>query len=143
MTNIKLPYEIKNNIGNHALREYPKECCGFLIGYIKDNLMICVTIKKVNNIASNPYNFFEIDPQEIINTQKQYRNNKLSILGHYHSHPNSLLNSRPSKKDIDSIYDFNLCWVIVGINDNEVNYSAYIPKFTIRNTYNFKKINII
>ena len=54
-----------------------------------------------------------------------------------------LLNSLPSQKDIDSIYDSNLCWLILGINSAQVEYSAYVPKFIEENTYNFKRINII
>ena len=133
MTNIKLSQKIKNNIYRHARKLYPKECCGFLIGYI----IIC------KNIADDPYNYFEIDPIDIIYTYKKYRNTNLSIIGHYHSHPKDLLNSLPSQKDIDSIYDSNLCWVILGINSAQVEYSAYVPKFIKENTYNFKRINII
>jgi hypothetical protein len=54
-----------------------------------------------------------------------------------------MLNSKPSKKDIDSIHDSNLCWVIVGINNDSIEYSAYIPKLTKENNYDLKKINII
>jgi len=143
MINIKLSKKIKNNIHHHAIKEYPKECCGFLIGHFQGDSLICENIKISKNIADDPYNFFEIDPKDIISMQKKYRNTKLSILGHYHSHPKNLLNSVPSQKDIDSIYDSNLCWVILGINDNEIEYSAYIPKFTKQNTYDLKKINII
>ena len=143
MINIKLSTKIKKNIHHHAIKEYPKECCGFLIGHFQGDSLICENIKISKNIADDPYNFFEIDPKDIIRMQKKYRNTKLSILGHYHSHPKNLLNSDPSQKDIDSIYDSNLCWVIVGINDKEIEYSAYIPKLTEQNTYDLKKINII
>lgn len=143
MVSIKLSNQIKKNIYNHALKEYPKECCGFLIGYANNNLLICVDIKTTNNIAKNPQKFFEINPQDIINIQKKYRNTKLLVIGHYHSHPNMILNSKPSKKDIDSIHDSNLCWVIVGINNDGIEYSAYIPELTKENTYDLKKINII
>ena len=67
MVSIKLSNQIKKNIYNHALKEYPKECCGFLIGYANNNLLICVDIKTTNNIAKNPQKFFEINPQDIIN----------------------------------------------------------------------------
>ena len=143
MINIQISKIIKNNIKDHALSEFPRECCGFMIGYNENNTLICLDIKKSNNIANNPKISFEIEPKDIINTQKQYRNTKLKILGHYHSHPNSLLNSRPSQKDIDSIYDSNLCWVIVGINDKKIEYSAYLPKLLKNNNYNLEKINII
>lgn len=143
MTNIKLSKKIKNNICRHARKLYPKECCGLLIGYLKNNTLVCEDIKICENIADDPYNYFEIEPKDIIYTYKKYRNTKLSIIGHYHSHPKDLLNSLPSQKDIDSIYDSNLCWVILGINSTQVEYSAYIPKFIEENTYNFKRINII
>tara|TARA_Y100000590_G_scaffold64672_2_gene69692 strand:+ start:393 stop:824 length:432 start_codon:yes stop_codon:yes gene_type:complete len=143
MTNIKLSQKIKNNIYRHARKLYPKECCGFLIGYIINNTLICEEIKICKNIADDPYNYFEIDPKDIIYIYKKYRNTKLSIIGHYHSHPKDLLNSLPSQKDIDSIYDSNLCWLILGINNAQVEYSAYVPKFIKENTYNFKRINII
>jgi proteasome lid subunit RPN8/RPN11 len=143
MTNIKLSDALKNTIYNDAFKQFPRECCGFVIGYIQNSTLVCVDVKKANNIASNPYNYFEIEPQEIINLQKTYRNNKLSVLGHYHSHPNSLLGSRPSKKDVDSIYDNNLCWIIIGINKEEIECSAYIPILNTKNGYEFKKINII
>ena len=124
MTNIKLSQKIKNNIYRHARKLYPKECCGFLIGYLINNTLVCEDIKICKNIADDP-------------------NTKLSIIGHYHSHPKDLLNSLPSQKDIDSIYDSNLCWLILGINSEQVEYSAYVPKFIKENTYNFKRINII
>lgn len=143
MTNIKLSKKVKNNICRHARKLYPKECCGLLIGYLKNNTLVCEDIKICENIADDSYNYFEIDPKDIIYIHKKYRNTKLSIIGHYHSHPKDLLNSLPSQKDIDSIYDINLCWVILGINSTQVEYSAYIPKFIEENTYNFIRINII
>ena len=143
MINIHLSKKILNSIKYHALSEYPKECCGFIIGYIENNTLKCQDIKKSKNIANNPINSFEIDPKDIINIQKKYRNTKLSLLGHYHSHPNTILNSKPSKKDIDSIYDSNLCWVIVGINDKNIEYSAYMPQKLKKNTYDLKRVEII
>ena len=100
MTNIKLSQKIKNNIYRHARKLYPKECCGFLIGYLTNNTLVCEDIKICKNIADDPYNYFEIEPKDIIYTYKKYRNTKLSIIGHYHSHPKDLLNSLPSQKEI-------------------------------------------
>ena len=142
MINIKIPNVIQTNIFNDAIREYPKECCGFLIGYAKANSLICEDSLSTINISANPYKFFEIDPQEIINIQKLYRKKKLKVIGHYHSHPDSPLGAKPSKKDIKSVYDINLCWVIVGINANITEFSAYIPKINKQNNYILKEITI-
>ena len=142
MNNIKIPNIIKNNIFNNAIKEHPKECCGLLIGYIEDNKFICKDSISTKNIAANPYLFFEIDPQEIINIQKLYRRKKMSIIGHYHSHPDSPLGSQPSQRDIRSIYDANMCWVIVGINDKVIDFSAYIPILKTKNNHDLIKISI-
>jgi [CysO sulfur-carrier protein]-S-L-cysteine hydrolase len=141
VNNIKIPNIIKEKIFNNAKKYYPKECCGLLIGYIEDNKLICKDSISTKNIAANPYLFFEIDPQEIINIQKLYRKNKMSIIGHYHSHPDSLLGTKPSQKDIRSIYDANMCWIIVGINDKLIDFSAYMP-ILIKNNYGLKNITI-
>ena len=142
MNNIRIPNLIKSNIFNNAIKEHPKECCGLLIGHIEGNIFMCIDSISTKNIAANPYLFFEIDPQEIINTQKIYRKKQLSIIGHYHSHPDSPLGSQPSQRDIRSIYDANLCWVIVGINDKVIDFSAYIPILKTKNNYDLTKISI-
>jgi len=140
--NIVLPNIIKKKIYNDVKKEYPKECCGLLIGKINNDILICKESVNTKNIAKNPYHFFEIDNQEIINIQKLYRKDKLSIIGHYHSHPNSELKSRPSKKDIECIFDMNLCWLIIGINGKAIELSAYFPIKSTENSYNLKEINI-
>ena len=141
MNNIKIPNIIKNEIINNARKNYPKECCGLLIGYMEDNKLICKVSISTKNIAANPYLFFEIDPQEIINIQKLYRKNKMSIIGHYHSHPDSPLGTKPSQRDIRSIHDANMCWIIVGIRDKVIDFSAYMP-ILIKKNYDLKKITI-
>ena len=73
--NIILPNNIKNNIYNYVRKEYPKECCGILIGKKINDVLICKKSINTKNIASNPYKFFEIDNQKIIKIQKQYRKN--------------------------------------------------------------------
>ena len=142
MNSIKIPTVIKKNIFNNAIKEYPKECCGLLIGYIEANKLICIDSIGTKNIAVNPYLFFEIAPQEIINIQKLYRRKQLSIIGHYHSHPDSPLGAKPSPRDIISIYDSNLCWVIVSINDKVKEFSAYMPILKNDNSYDLTKITI-
>ena len=57
MINIQISKIIKNNIKDHALSEYPRECCGFMIGYNKNNTLICLDIKKSNNIANKCFAF--------------------------------------------------------------------------------------
>jgi len=65
----------------------------------------------------------------------------MSIIGHYHSHPDSPLGTQPSQIDISSILDANMCWIIVSINDKVIDFSAYMP-ILIKKNYDLKKITI-
>lgn len=63
---------LKARILDHYLKEYPKESCGIILN---DNTYI-----PLKNIAQDPFNYFEIDP----NIWIKYEN----ITAIVHSHPN-------------------------------------------------------
>jgi proteasome lid subunit RPN8/RPN11 len=65
-----IPTKAAEAIKDHALQEYPKECCGFLTpqGYVP-----------VQNVAPDPINDFMVSPRDYLNTK-----DKLMIV---HSHP--------------------------------------------------------
>ena len=65
--------KLKEDMNNHALRDYPREACGVIL---KDFIY-----KPCNNISSEPLNSFILDPAAFI----KYDN----IWGIFHSHPGS------------------------------------------------------
>ncbi len=87
----------------HAERVYPEECCGLLLGAIdstqKTPLKSVVEIVALENKwtpdiieAERPEHVskqrrYWIDPVDMLQVQKQARDQKLNIIGIYHSHP--------------------------------------------------------
>ncbi len=89
----------------HAERVYPEECCGLLLGQLKDNIKTLIevlptknswnnetaevfqTIEGVVQASSTKRNRFSIAPDEMFKAQKQARDRNLDIIGIYHSHP--------------------------------------------------------
>lgn len=106
---MKLTKQLKSTIITHTKAEYPKECCGLIIDGIYHP---CI------NIAPNPMDNFEIDPQEFV---------KLSEFGEIwaivHSHPNG--NAEPSEVDKAQMGLHGVDWVICsyGVHSDGQEYS--------------------
>jgi proteasome lid subunit RPN8/RPN11 len=69
----------------HALRCYPEECCGFLIG--NDGTRRVHFVLEASNIAPVRNNRYTIAPEDIIRAERTASARSLSVLGYYHSHP--------------------------------------------------------
>lgn len=95
---MRLTKILKSAIHAHARAEFPKECCGLIVG---GQYYPCT------NIAPDPANQFEIDPAEFV---------ALSELGEVgaivHSHPNG--NAEPSEVDRVQMGLHGVDWVICG-----------------------------
>ena len=88
-------------IRRHAESTYPEECCGIMLGYLKDTAKTVVEIRATENAwsleaaaefsmrvgdGSKKHNY-AIAPQDMLKAQKEARDRNLSIIGIYHSHP--------------------------------------------------------
>ena len=105
--------ELDNDIRAHAARDYPHECCGFLVGTAQSGT---VTIARVspalNTRDDSPRNRFEIDPGELVRTDRAARADGLGVLGFYHSHPDAP--ARPSDYDREHAWP-GYCYIIVSV----------------------------
>src|SRR6478736_7972514 len=91
--------QVKAQIKAHALREFPKECCGIVAA----NGFGEIKVFECENLAHNKVGRFAIDPRKNIEAEK---------FGHvvcfYHSHASEFLdpnNDRFSKEDLDVSYE--------------------------------------
>ena len=139
-----------NQIYNHALRIYPEECCGLLLGTIDNDKKQIIEVyptnnnwtfeeeKMLSNITNNPqkclskHNRFSIAPSMLVKVQKEARNRQLQIIGIYHSHPNYIA--------VPSEFDREIAWteysyIIVSVNSNKVN---EVKSWQLDNTKNFQ-----
>lgn len=92
--------QLTQDMNNHALREYPKECVGIIT---KDYKYI-----PCKNISDTPKFTFYLDPADLVKHDG-------NIWGIFHSHPGSN-NPIPSSEDKTSAA-FNSYRFIVGFNN--------------------------
>jgi proteasome lid subunit RPN8/RPN11 len=82
----------------HAAADYPHECCGFLVGRADgETVTVTRTVPAANLRDDSPRNRFEIDPGDLVKTDRAARAEGLGVVGFYHSHPDAP--ARPSEFD--------------------------------------------
>lgn len=106
-------YEALRKLSEEA---YPHECCGALLGTMKDGervvqeLVVCK-----NSRQDSPQNRYGISPQELIAAQKRGRELGLDLIGFFHSHPNA--SSQWSRQDLKEANWFACSYVITSVKD--------------------------
>ncbi len=86
-----------DGVRQHALAEYPCECCGIIIGFLetteKDILFRCTNIQdKLHAMDPETHprdarTAYNIDPRELMGILKEAEAKRMSIKAFYHSHP--------------------------------------------------------
>ncbi len=94
-----------------AKKEHPKECCGILWGRADNAAIYINAVEQAPNVASNPLQFFEIDPVTLIRSAKMSRAQGKNIVGYFHSHPNDL--GEPSLFDAKVAEYDGMIWLII------------------------------
>ena len=101
-------------IRKEAASAFPEECCGLLIGERRSDDRIKVhDLVPAANVAPDRRQRFEVDPAVHLRCQRALRGTGRRVVGHYHSHPGG--RAEPSFRDIESISDPALIWVIVAV----------------------------
>ena len=117
MAELILNNDTSKSMQEHALATFPEECCGFMFGSFKDDMVIVDSIKVVkNNHPDLRSRRFIISPEDYINAEKYADENSLALVGVYHSHPNHP--ALPSETDrLSAIPGFT--YVIYSIMDGK------------------------
>lgn len=98
MSAIKLRQENLETMYNHAVDQFPNECCGIILGEPKkpENS----EIRRLTNIQHQLFELYPdlyhrdadtgyfADPKELITVFKDAASSGLEVIGFYHSHPN-------------------------------------------------------
>jgi proteasome lid subunit RPN8/RPN11 len=99
----------------HAKREYPNQCCGLLLGLRQDHDKHASRAQACRNAAHAPAGNFQIASPEVIEWQRYGREQRIEILGFYHSHPDQPAN--PSAQDV-RLADWTHCsYVILSVEE--------------------------
>ncbi|MCH7527098.1 MAG: M67 family metallopeptidase [Planctomycetes bacterium] len=111
----RIPQSVVSALMGHARREYPRECCGILIGRHVDDEARVERAVEAENIAENDRRkSYQIDWRTLLATTRSVRATREQIVGFYHSHPDG--SSRPSRSDRQEAW-LDHTYVILSMRD--------------------------
>jgi proteasome lid subunit RPN8/RPN11 len=106
-------------IGRHAVRTYPEECCGFLLGEERGGTTRVVrVVPAANERQDSRHNRFVMSPETVLAAHKEARAAGLSVVGYYHSHPDHP--AEPSEFDREHAWP-GLSYLIVSVRHGQVD----------------------
>lgn len=106
-------------IRDHALRDAPHEACGLIGGQGLQAQMVV----PVANIATTPHDTFYMDPVAMVKALRVFDQQGLTLIGIYHSHPQSA--PIPSPVDIQQAHYPDLTHIIAGVQPGCVELAAW------------------
>lgn len=109
--------DIKKQLIDDALRTFPDECCGFLLGTEKRDERVVEEIIVVDNAKEgDKRRRFEITAKDYLKAERYAEEKNLTLLGVYHSHPNH--SSIPSEHDRVVAQPF-FSYIIIAVREEE------------------------
>lgn len=96
----------------HAKANLPEEACGLIAGSKDGDIKKIEKVYLLTNI-DHTNEHFSMDPREQLAAVKDMRSNGLTMLGSWHSHPESP--SRPSEEDKRLAYDSTVNYLILSL----------------------------
>ncbi|MFC1673659.1 Mov34/MPN/PAD-1 family protein [Pseudomonadota bacterium] len=113
---ILLPSHLLDDINAQAVRSYPRESCGLLVG--REDSAGTVSVSRIvpseNMVIGDGHDRFEIDPKVRFDLMRELDGGTETIIGHYHSHPDHP--PQPSPTDIDMAFEPEFVWLITQVS---------------------------
>ncbi|MCA1555623.1 MAG: M67 family metallopeptidase [Acidobacteria bacterium] len=122
---IKIELPTLSAIKRHAEGEYPRECCGLLIGRIEDEgrTRAVVATYPVSNAwgeSDARHHRMLILPQDYMSAERAFREQSLGVVGNYHSHPDHP--AIPSQFDLEHLAPWTtMSYLVVSVSDRGVS----------------------
>jgi proteasome lid subunit RPN8/RPN11 len=118
---IKIAASLLDRIKRHAEAEYPRECCGLLIGSIEDDGRTRIVVE--THTVSNAWEESEalhrrmlITPQDYMRAERLFSNQGQGVVGNYHSHPNHP--AEPSQFDLEHLAPWpTMSYIVVSVHE--------------------------
>ncbi len=140
LSNITLSNTIVKQFTTQAEKEYPHECCGFILGKFTANGTKAIEYIPANNTkGENRERRFLIDPLTYQDAEDRADELGLSVISIVHSHPDHP--DQPSEFDRDHAWP-GFSYIIVSVqNGNAVSYKSW-QLVEDRTQFNEEDINI-
>ena len=112
-----------DKIRRHAEAEYPRECCGLLVGRIEDDGRTRVVVETVE--VSNAWegegelgHRMLITPQDYMRAERRFSKEGLGVVGNYHSHPDD--RAVPSQFDLEHLAPWpTMSYIVVSVKEGQ------------------------
>ena len=115
MTNININEKIAKAFTTHGEKDYPHECCGFILGHFKDGESHGVEYMSAANVKEgNRERRFLIDPQAYQKAEDEADERGLSVISIVHSHPDHP--DKPSDFDRDHAWP-GFSYIIISVKN--------------------------
>ncbi len=116
MTQLRIPYPLLQRIYRQADREFPRECCGILVGTGGKIKAVETIFPAVNAERLQGGDRYRINGKDFLRVDREARETGREILGFYHSHPASP--SLPSSVDLQRAWS-QYSYLIVSVRTGE------------------------
>jgi proteasome lid subunit RPN8/RPN11 len=137
---LKIGEDLVQRIHAHGVETYPHECCGALLGRDADASRELVDLLPLANRRNDsPRNRFELAPDDVRMAEKTAREQRLELLGWYHSHPDAP--ARPSEFDREHAWPW-YSYIIVSVEKSEARDMTSWRLQDDRSAYDMEAIEI-
>jgi proteasome lid subunit RPN8/RPN11 len=112
---IAISAQWENIIRREGENSYPNECCGILLGRVGDDGSRMVEdLVPIENAweTGEQYHRFRIEPEDMMQAEREARRRGVDVLGFYHSHPDHP--AKPSDFDREQALPF-YSYIIVAV----------------------------
>ncbi len=113
MTDVQLRKDHIKLLNNELTLHTPDEACGVLIGRKEQSSIIVKIVLPIKNSRPSDRSF-ELDSKEHYEAWNRADEEGMEIVGVYHTHPRS--KASPSAWDRESMENYQILWVIVGVD---------------------------
>ena len=118
MKTINITQKIVDSFLSHGEKEYPHECCGFILGQFKDNESFGIEYLPASNVKEeNRERRFLIDPLAYQKAEDEADDQGMSIISIVHSHPDHP--DKPSDFDRDHAWP-GFSYIIISVQKGRI-----------------------
>jgi proteasome lid subunit RPN8/RPN11 len=115
---LKLKHSDLKAIDAHAMKSYPKECCGLLLGKFGKSEIEVKEAVEAGNILGSPV-AFEAEPELVFKVFQKAEKSGSALVGIYHSHPD--IAAFVSSKDAEVMKLWpGTAWLILSVGKTRV-----------------------
>ncbi len=124
MKTINITQKIVDSFLSHGEKEYPHECCGFILGQFKDDESFGIEYLPASNVKEeNRERRFLIDPLAYQKAEDEADAHGMSVISIVHSHPDHP--DKPSDFDRDHAWP-GFSYIIISVQDGKaVSYRSW------------------